>query len=502
MGQFAFDVDEGHGPLLARSLWPSAYLSGVEGIPWHTLANLEGCRLTVRRDVDDSAKLFLPFPVEGHGIAMLGTCSLRPSPRPYPLLLELARGSLYSVRNQADNWSRAGLKLDAEFEGMLDEATQRFLDASGGVTASQSDEAARAIRLLETASHRLSDEYAAQAIAYRKQRDNRIGTLLAGVLPARSQGPSHPDDFVSAFNTASIRMSWGDVESDAGRHDFDGVDGAVDWAIGRGLRVIGGPLLDFHEKMLPHWSYLFEGQFHQLLDAANRYAEMVVKRYKGKVQIWNPISGLNTPGPLRLSEEEVMQLASTLVRTIRRQDPQTPVIFSIDQPYGEYLAHQRDGISPIHFADTLARCGLGLAGIGLEFRIGYSDYGMAPRSSLVIGQMLDRWSTLGLPLLLQMAVPGHMSSDPLATRPSEIISADETGFLFGPAARAAAQTRQLELASAILRVAIAKPSVHAVVWEGWDDTAQHLIPHAGLWDASGPRPLLEYFQRIRQEFLN
>jgi hypothetical protein len=121
---------------------------------------------------------------------------------------------------------------------------------------------------------------------------------------------------------------------------------------------------------------------------------------------------------------------------------------------------------------------------------------------LVIGQMLDRWSTLGLPLLLQMAVPGHTSSDPLATRPSEIISADETGFLFGPAARAATQTRQLELASAILRVAIAKPSVHAVVWEGWDDNAQHLIPHAGLWDASGPRPLLEYFQRIRQEFLN
>ena len=42
MGQFIFEVEDDQQPLLARSLWPSAYLSGVEGVPWHTLARLEG----------------------------------------------------------------------------------------------------------------------------------------------------------------------------------------------------------------------------------------------------------------------------------------------------------------------------------------------------------------------------------------------------------------------------------------------------------------------------
>lgn len=494
MGQFTFEVEDDQQPLLARSLWSSAYLSGVEGVPWHTLARLEGQRLTVRRDVDDSAKLFLPVPVAGHGVSLLSTCSLRPREAPYPLWMELARGSLYNVRNQADLWSRSGMRLHDEFQQILDEATVRFLDASGTLSRPrQSVEALRAIELLETASHRLSDEYATQAIAYRKQRETRLGTLLAGALPAGCGVPTAPDEYAATFNASAVRMAWGDIESDIGRFDFDRTDATVRWAVSQGLRVIGGPLVDFHEKMLPHWAYLFEGQFHQLLDSVGRYIESVVKRYKGQVHIWNPVSGLNTPGPLRLTEEQVMQLASTIVHTVRRQDPQTPVIFSFDQPQGEYLAHQRDGISPIHLADSLARCGLGLAGVSLEMRIGYSGWGMAPRSSLVIGQMLDRWATLGLPLMLQLAVPGEASSDPLAARPGDIIASDPGD---------SAETRQIEVASAILRVALAKPYVHAIVWEGWDDSLPHTLPHAGLCDAGGPRPLLKYFRRLREELLN
>lgn len=494
MGQFIFEVEEDQQPLLARSLWPSAYLSGVEAVPWHTLARLEGRRLTVRRDIDDSAKLFLPVLIAGHGISLLSTCSLRPRENPYPLWLELARGSLYNVRNQADQWVRAGMRLHDEFQEILEQATSRFLDASGTPSGSrQTSESLGAIELLETASHRLSDEYATQAIAYRKQRETRLGTLLAAALPAGCGVPTAPQDYAATFNASAVRMAWGDIESDLGRFDFDSTDASVRWAGSQGLRVIGGPLVDFHEKMLPHWVYLLEGQFDKLLDSVGRYVESVVKRYKGQVQIWNPVSGLNTPGPLRLTEEQVMQMASTIVHTVRRQDPQTPVIFSFDQPQGEYLAHQRDGISPIHLADSLARCGLGLAGVSLEVRIGYAGWGMTPRSSLVIGQMLDRWATLGLPLMLQLAVPSDTSPDPLAARPGEIIAGDPGD---------SAETWQIEVASAILRVALAKPYLHAVVWEGWDDALPHTLPHAGLYDASGPRPLLQYFRRIREELLN
>jgi len=494
MGQFIFDVDEAQQPLLMQALWPAAYLSGVEGVPWHTLSRLDGCRLTVRRDIDDSAKLFLPLPVNGHGISSLNTCSLRPREQPYPLLLELARGSLYNVRNQSDAWARSGLQLHDEFQGLLSEATQHFLDASGtSVGWRQATHSLKALELLETASHRLSDEYATQAIAYRKHRDTRLTTLMAAELPGNCGVPSHADDYKSAFNSVAVRMSWKDIEPQLGGGDFSGPDATVDWASQQGLRVIAGPLIDFQSNSLPDWVYLMEGQFHKLLDAANQHVERIVKRYKGRVHLWNPASGLNLPGRLRLSEEQVMQLASTLVQSVRRQDPHTPVIFSVDQPQGEYLANHRDGLSPLHFADTLARCGLGLAGLGVEMRLGFSDIGMSPRSSLAIGQVLDRWATLGLPLLLHFAVPADITPDPLATRCCDVIPADPDG---------APEARQLETASAILRVAFAKPFVHAVVWEGWDDTVPHTLPHAGLWGTAGPRPLLRYFQRVREELLN
>lgn len=493
MGQFVFDVDDSQQPLLAGSLWPSAYLSGIEGVPWHTLVKLDGPRLTVCRDIDESGKLFLPLALPGNGIASLGTCSLLPRQKPYPLMLELARGSLANVRTQADMWQRAGLQLDAGFHELLDEATGRFLDASGHpLGLRQSEDAVNSLVLLEDASRSLCDQYASQAIAFHKQRETRLGTLVGAVLPAAGV-PTHAAEYLAAFNTAAVRMNWGDIETDAGRLDFDATEATVHWATSSGLRVLGGPLLDFHDKQLPHWVYLLDGQFHQFLDAINHFAEQAVKRFRGRVHIWNPVSGLNTPGPIRLSEEEVMQVATTLVQTIRRQDPQTPVIFSFDQPHGEYLAHHRDGISPLHFADTLARCGLGLAGLGLEMRIGYTALGMSPRNALAIGQLLDRWATLGMPLLLQLAIPANRSPDPLARRPGEVIGCSDGLPDDG---------RQMKMASAILRCALAKPYVHAILWEGWDDTAPHPLPHAGLWEAGGGRPLLQYFKRLRNELLN
>ena len=494
MGQFIFDVDDSQQHLLDRALWPSAYLSGIEGVPWHTSAKLDGGRLTVRRDIDESGKLFLPWPIDDFGIASLGTCSLRPRDKPYPLLLELARGSLYNVRTQSDLWARSGLRLDEGFQTMIDEATSRFLDASGRpLGLSQSADAVAAIGVLEHASNQLSDLYASQAIAFRKQRESKLSTLVGATLPPGGGPPSHPGDFTAAFNTASVRISWGDIETDAGRLDFDAADAAVDWAVSEGMRVVGGPLLDFQDRMMPHWLYLIEDNFEAFLDSVNHFAELAIKRYKGRVQIWNCASGLNTPGPIRLTDEQVMRVAMTLVQTVRRQDPQTPAILSFDQPQGEYLAHHRDGISPIHFADALARCGLGLAGLGLEFRIGYSGIGTVPRSPLAIGQTLDRWATLGLPLMVQLAVPADNAPDPLARRPCAIIPMGN---------ESSGDVQQMRVASSIMRLALAKPFVHAVVWEGWDDTVPHVLPHAGLWEAGGPRPLLQYFKRIRKELLS
>ncbi len=261
-----------------------------------------------------------------------------------------------------------------------------------------------------------------------------------------------------------------------------------------GLLSIGGPLIDFRERLMPHWMYLLEDDFESFLSTAMKFVAKTVEHFRGRVQLWNCATGLNTPGPLNLQDEQVMRLGVGILETVRRVDPSTPAIVSFDQPFGEYLAKHRDGISPMHFADALVRTGLGVAGIGLDFRFNYEADSTLPRSAVDLGHMIDRWATLGMPMLVQISVPGAMGADPNAIAPSEVQGYDEQGI--------DAAAEQLRIAGPIIRTLLAKHIVHGIVWDGWSDAQPHVMSHSGLIDAGGvQRPLLEYLTRLRREFL-
>ncbi|MEM1067664.1 MAG: endo-1,4-beta-xylanase [Planctomycetota bacterium] len=497
MGQFHFDVPSAAGDLLDGSLWSDAYICGIEGVPWHSHCQFDGARLTINRNIDSSGKLYLACPLEGLGYRTLSTCSLRPlSESPYSLLLELARGSCYRARTQSDAWQRAGLILSEEFRQLLDEGTNRFLDAAQhrDDPDQTSREAADAIRLLERGLTELGECYAAQSIAFRKDQDQPIGTLLGGtVVPPSPTGTPLSESFCEAFNTASVRLSWAEIETDSGQYDYEAADRSIQFCASKGLRIIGGPLVDFREKLLPHWMYLMEDDFETLLSSVTQFVERTVAKFRGSVQLWNCATGLNTPGPLKLDDEKVMRLSVGILQTVRRTDPNTPAIMSFDQPFGEYLAKHRDSISPLHFADALVRSGLGMAGIGLEFRVGYSKDCTLPRSSVDFGQMIDRWATLGLPMLVQLAVPGARGDDAQSMTAGEALASPNGLDLVN---------EQLRVAGPMIRTLLAKHIVHGIVWDGWCDAERHVMPHSGLIDGhQKPRAIYEYVKRLRTEFL-
>jgi hypothetical protein len=167
---------------------------------------------------------------------------------------------------------------------------------------------------------------------------------------------------------------------------------------------------------------------------------------------------------------------------------------TFDQPFGEYLAKYREGISPLHFADALLRSGLGLAGIGLETNINYLTSGTMPRSSVDYGQMIDRWATLGMPLMVQLTVPGGSGLDANSLAPSEILAP--------LASQKSPEIEQLQLGGQLIRTLLAKHVVHGIVWNGWADNEPHVCSHSGLINASDqPRPMLEYLTRLRREVL-
>ncbi len=496
MGQFLFDVPDEASDFVARSLWNDAYICGIEGVPWQSHSQFNGSRLTITRSIDSSGKLYMACPIDGLGYRTLSTCSLRPQQEANWLPLELARGSCFRARVQSDVWERAGLTLSQRFGELMSEGTDLFLDAAQrrADPAASAKASLQAIKILEQAIVDLGDSYATQSIAFRKQREPQLGTLLAGTLipPSPVESP-HADKFTAAFNAASVRLSWADIETDAGRYDYEKAETTIRWCAANGLRVIGGPLIDFREKLLPHWLYLLEDDFEAFLSSVSQFVEKTVTKFRGSIQLWNCAAGLNTPGPIHLNDEQVMRLAVGILQTVRRADPHTPAVVTFDQPFGEYLANYRDGISPLHFADALARSGLGMAGLGLDVRVNYQGNATLPRSAIDFGQMIDRWATLGMPLLIQVSAPGGANADAAALAPSAVLS---DGQPTDPAAE------QLRVAGPMIRTLLAKHIVHGIVWDGWSDAEPHVLSHSGVIDAQGqPRPLLDYLIRLRRDFL-
>ena len=497
MGQFHFDVPSVAKNFVEQSLWKDAYITGIEGIPWQSTSQFDGSKLVITRSIESSGKLSLACPVDGLGYRTLSTCSLRPTNEQHLLPLELARGSCYRARIQSDVWQRAGLTLSQKFGELMKEGTQRFLDATlNRDTPDTSAEAAlEAIQLLEQAILDLGESYAVQSISFRKQREPQIGTLLAGtVIPPSPSQSSNANLFRDAFNAAAVRLSWADIETDAGRYDYEQSEQTIQWCTTNGVRVIGGPLLDFRERLMPHWLYLLEDNFDEFINAVVNFVEKTVIKFRGSVQLWNCAAGLNTPGPLNLDDEQIMRLALGILQTVRRVDPNAPAIITFDQPFGEYLAKCRDGISPMHFADALARSGLGMAGLGLDVRMNYANDATLPRSAVDFGLMIDRWATLGMPLLVQLTIPGGVENDATAIAPSDVLQM--------PGKPANPSSEQLRVAAPLIRTLLAKHTVHGIVWDGWSDVEPHVLSHSGLIDANNqPRPLLEYFTRVRREFL-
>ena len=510
MGHFHFDVPPGETEFLDRTLWRDAYLCGIEGVPFPTQVSREDHRLKLQRQIDSSARLIIPATVDGRGIRTLSTCSLRPNSTSdvYPLTLELARGCCSQLRTQSAAWEQNGLRLDAAFRQVLRDGTGLFLEAASLRASVEKCHrtAWAAVEKLQDGLDQLAELYAIQSMTYRKNRQGKLSTLFAAstVPPCPvSVGTSRSGDgdsdewslYRATFNSMAIRTSWADVETDSGTMDFDQIETAIAAAERAGMRIMAGPIIDFRHRLMPHWLYLLEDNFESFLKSAVDFTEKLVARFCGRVQLWNVAAGLNTPGPMSLTDEQAMRLAVGILQTVRRGDPTTAAILSFDQPCGEYLARHRDAISPIHFADAIIRSGLGMAGIGIDFRMGYSTDATSPRGAVDIGNAIDRWATLGMPLMVTVGIPGGIGRDDHAIAPSTLLSTVTSPG--GPA------DHQLETAAPILRTLFAKPIVHAIVWDGWHDGKPHVHSHSGLIDAKGnERPLRPYCQRLKTELLD
>jgi len=469
-----------------------AYVASFEGAPWETQTRLEGDCLVVTREVEESGCLHIPWRVAGHGELVLATTNLMERHQPYDLAIELARGSLNRIRNQFAWWEMAGLLAPERVKDELDQTQQLFVQAVTGSAAQRFEAASRVLVRAQGVIDNLVAAYTEQALAMRCRDGQRLPTLLAIDLGTSVPTAEQTPRLTEAFNSAVAGFCWRDIEADTDQFDWTRCDAQVAWRRDANVRLCSGPLLRLDAHSLPDWLYLYEGDFGQIVEFVERYVKAVVARYHGRVNVWNCAAGTNIPGALSLTEEQQLHLTVRALEIVRQSAPNTPVIVTFDQPWGEYLRNQPLELSPIYFADALSRAQLGVSGFGLEINLGYYRGGSFPRDLLEVSRLLDRWSFLATPMLVFLTIPSADEADP-KTR-------IETPAAVGYGDGAPTPNLQAQMVGDLLDLLLCKHSVQGIAWSQWRDDAPHHFPHGGLVDAAGnEKPALERFVAARQK---
>ncbi len=494
MGLMPFNV-----PLLDQydpMVLGTAYVSGIEGVPWagHILSTDSG--FSIERAIDESGRLSIVWPNSEYGASVLTTASLRCQSEPYWLPVELARGTLHRVRNRAFEWQRLGLKIPESFGVSIDAAVANFIDA---IMLQQSspymacEKAQASIDAAMSASRPLCRSFISQAIQFRLQQEKQLSTLLGLRL---DDGPHWRTDAMTAreaFNTAAIAPSWHQIEADTQRVDYEVFDEQIKWAKSQGMRIVGGPLVSLQPHAIQNWMYMLH-DFDSFYQGACQFVQRTVERYCGQVSIWNVGAGLNSPNELGLTDEQTLRLAVGIVQAARRADPRTPVLITIDMPWAEYLGQRVNAISPLHFSDALLRADLGLSGIGLEMNFNHYPGGSLPRDLIDVSDLIDQWAVLGVPLVVSVTTTHCFEEDTGAYSKYAMVSDWKL-----PSSRIDTQSSlSATYALEIVQMLLAKQNVHGIFWNQHSDRNKHIYSNAGLIDSNGnPRPLLDGLTQLR-----
>ena len=434
----------------------AALAGGYDVAPAPTRAATTGNVLTLTRDASESGYLFAPWP-DAHGVRTAAlSATLRERPEPYDFLVELARGRVNAVRTQVADWAPSGFALPAAEARSLRDLTKRFGQA---VLAGpgQGDAAAREVLLRAgPVADKVAALYAQQLLDARVAADGpletALGVRLAQLPPADARGA-----IAAAFTAVRLVPSWRAIEPAESTYEWKGFDALVDWAVGAGLDVSVGPVIDLADGQFPDWVRQWDGDLPSLAAFFCDFAEGVVRRYKGKVRAWQLVAGFNHADRFGLGEDDRLRLAAKLLDAGREADPKAGSILGLAQPWGDYLASEDYTYSPLVFADTLIRAGFSFAAVDLEVLAGPAAgpgvRAPVPRDAVALARLCDLFGVLSIPLEVTLGRPLAAAGGP-AVDPS-------------------------------VTLALALPHVRGVYWEAWAEAEADRLPGSAL---SGPSP--------------
>jgi hypothetical protein len=473
-----------------------AYITGLDRTPGRLAVELRNGLLTCLRETTESGRLFVPWPIEGHGMPLVGTATLAERPAPYMLAVELARGKLNDIRNQLSDWIQMGLRSTPELEQALGEAQRAFVQAVTGTD--RLDACAQAAQASLHAASRAGDllveAYSTQILQSRLASTSKLATHLGCVLDCSPQKLPASLEWSSTFNMSHLGVSWKQVAPSEGQYRWDQFDAQLAWCRRSGLALEVGPLVEFRQGALPDWVWLWEGDCETIAGMVADFVQQTVLRYRGRVPLWHVVHRPASGEILGLTEEEQIRITARALQVAHQADPSAQLTIGIDRPWAEWMGSSHFQLGPLHLCDYLLRAELGLSGISIEIAPGFSSPGSYMRDIFEFSKLLDLYSLLNVPLHIWMAIPSADGPDPEADPLVQIESVQWPVPLD--------ESLQAAWAAKWLVLAVAKPFVRSLSWLQASDALPHLYPHAGLLRPDQtPKPLVAWMRMLRKETL-
>lgn len=480
---------------LRQDLERASVAGGQDNMPYLTDVTVEGKRVSLTRGVSDSGSIQIPWRIAGAGNFMTSSATLMERATPYALTIELARGKINQVRGQAADWQMGGLPMTAPLQELIRDATLAFGHALLTLPDSSAFPLADlALQKSHQAAHELTLAYIREVFRLRHEPQPRLETQLSCRIGVNEPAAGLVPVFSQAFNTVTLPFAWRDIEPKRGKYDWTAADRRADWATAQGLKIIGGPLIDFGGRNLPDWLWESNRDLNDLSRLLGEYIEVVARRYQSRIRAWQISSGTNCAGILARRDDELIWLTLRLAEAARRVNPTFEIIVGLAHPWGDYLVEQERLKTPFVFADDLMRMGLKPTALDLELIMGVSPRGSYCRDLLDTSRLLDLYALLGVPVQVTLGYPSAIAPTEHADSEQRVnLGHWRTGY---------SDQTQADWAAAFTALALCKPYLRAVQWSHWSDAEPHPFPNCGLVDAQGrAKPALAAITSLRAAHL-
>ena len=484
----------------------------------------------------------LPAPSPSLGLLMLRTCFLPKRDEPYLLSLELARHRIMLTLNKLEEWGMFELAPDHPALVQLESARLKFgealvADRSGaGANVAPGQQSPRAwadklaweaLAIALDVSEKLSLMNAARENPARlsgkvyEEAKARYTKLIGDPPPAGQHvvvpgmgtavvpgAPQigiaiNPTQFAdpltkaaSAFDFVHMPVRWSDLEPAEGKLSFTSTDRWIEWAVRTAKKQVNaGPILDLRAACLPEWIYIWENDYETLRDMMVEHITQVVTRYRRTVTRWTVCSGFHVNSNVKLSYEQIMDLTKVCILLTKKIHPQGKIVVEVQEPWGEYFAHDRKSLPPTFYAESVLNLGLGVDGLGLRLQLGAPTSGQATRDLMMISSLIDRYAAMERPLhITAVGAPSAPVAPPVAAKKQ---GDDDDDQVVIPSREHAArrwrgpwsEASQADWLVDVLSILASKPSVQSICWQDLADAAPGAripeMPFGGILNSTG-----------------